>query len=152
EPDLARPGKAARNRSDDRVLDERADLAILERGVFRVADRVAVARSPVPEAPAGGQTPVALARPVTLRAADSRVDQVVRKHPCSDVVPVLLVEGDVLLARQKPLELSRRAHAFLQHSSRPLRWRPLRPAAPSPGRFPAAPRCPETPDRWLSPT
>ena len=78
EPDLAGPGETAGDRPDDRVLDERPDLAILERGVFRVANRVAVARLPVPEATADRKTPVALARPVTLGAADRRIDHVVR--------------------------------------------------------------------------
>jgi len=82
------------------VLDERPDLAILERGVLRVANRVAVARFPVPEATADEKTPVALACPVMLGAANRRVDHVVRERLRSDVVPVLLVEGDVLLAGQ----------------------------------------------------
>ena len=100
EPDLAGPGEAAGDRPDDRVLDERPDLAILERGVLRVANRVAVARFPVPEATADEKTPVALACPVMLGAANRRVDHVVRERLRSDVVPVLLVEADVLLAGQ----------------------------------------------------
>ena len=65
---------------------------------------------------------------------------------------MLLVERDVLLAGQKPLDLRRQAHEFLQRSSQPSLPRLVRAATPSPGRFPAAARCPGTPDRCPSPT
>src|SRR4030095_3912137 len=112
-------GDAPDVRPGERVWGERRDLVIRERGVFRVANRVAVARFPVPEATADGKTPVALACPVTLGASNRRVDHVVRERLRTDVVPVLLVEGDVLLAGQKPLDLRRQAHEFLQYSSGP---------------------------------
>src|SRR5262249_18291277 len=145
-------GEPGGNRADDRVLDECSDLAILERGVFRVADRVAIARLPVSETTADGKTPVALTRPVTLGAADRRVDHVVREHLRRDVIAVFLVEGNVFLLRQKLLDLRRQAHEFLQHCFRPSMPRPVLTAIPSPGRSPAVARYPGTPDRCPSPT
>src|SRR5439155_15240177 len=84
---------------DQRILNEPAQLDVLQRDEFTVAEAVTVSRFPV----AGDLwlRRVALPGEVPLAAVPCLIDQLVRQDLLRDIPTVLAIEGNVFVGREK---------------------------------------------------